>query len=257
MRRVSSRPRLVSDGDQAFANATIEEFSSDGSPDIDTDDNSMHVPAHQTGRTSSHRKSHAPIAVDHPCSLQAKNLSPASHSSAGRNVSTIHLQETLSRVSIDLPASPKLSDASACQLNKVSSKRKRLTGRHYYPYYSMPRAIAASNRLNPSALDLSECFTNNGSRLLMNLTDLPEENVIGVSTFLDLQEVRRLSSTSKAMRKILAGETLEAQDCEFLLCFADFILACNRWYGYYLDDLDGNYEALLSSHPFSAREQYR
>mmetsp|Transcript_7172 Transcript_7172/g.16650 ORF Transcript_7172/g.16650 Transcript_7172/m.16650 type:complete len:685 (+) Transcript_7172:224-2278(+) len=206
MRRVSSRPSLFSDGDQAFTNATIEEVIVSSDDSSDTDDNDMHV--HRTERTPSHRKSHGPsaITVDHPCSLIDKSLS-----SAGRNVETGHLQELLSRVSIDSPASQKLTDAPACHPNKVSSKRKRLAGlgRHYHPHYPMLRSIA-SNRLRPSAQVAPERFTNNGSfpvdenRKLMSLTDLPEENVICVSIFLNLQGVRRLSATNKEMRKILA-----------------------------------------------------
>lgn len=166
-------------------------------------------------RLVSHRKPLGPaaITVDHPCSLENKSLSPASC-----NLSTGRLQESLSRVPIDLSAST--TDASACH-PKVSSKRKRLTGRRFSPYYPLLRSIVASRRLSPSALVPSECFDGDGSYQIDNergklpsLSDLPETNVIGVSTYLNLQEVRRLSATSKAMRKILAGEIIETQACQ-------------------------------------------
>ena len=235
MRRVTSRPRLVSDGDRAFINATIDDEishldDSGGSYDKylldlyldDTGGSYQKYPRNSTTADLSQRincsdepdkppsaavvedDTHTPIQ-NHDGDFCYLEYMPS------RNASNDNLLDSLSYASVGIaPLHHHAATKAATDESKMTSKRKRFSRQHYYiadPSSSMSRHPGMSGTLSEcSARDSLDAGQDRNDSEALGLAQLPEENVIGVSSYLTLQEVRQLSATSTAMRKILAGK---------------------------------------------------
>ena len=224
MRRVTSRPRLVSDADRAFVNATIDDEIGDegvlclhdslhhsgescqkyllnSAADLSQRINGSDMPDTPSSAVVEDDYMHTLIHShdEDDCSLEYMSCT-------SRNASTGSLLDSLSKASVGI-ALHQHHAATATDELKTTSKRKRFSRQHYY--LANPSSVSRYPRLSGG---LSECFANqragsdrNDSGAL-GLADMPEENVIDVSSYLTLQEVRQLSATGAAMRKILAGK---------------------------------------------------
>jgi len=202
MHRVTSRPRLVSDADRAFINATIDDEISDEG--LYLDDSLLHHSGESYQEyllNSAADLSQRIIGSVEPDKPPSAVVEDDTHTPIqSHDEEDCYLEYMSSR-------SGRSASTELDSLSTASVKRKRFSKQHYY--LADPPSVSRQPGLPGT---LSECYacdnlhagTDRNDSGALGLAHLPEENVIGVSSYLTLQEVRQLSATSTAMRKILA-----------------------------------------------------